>query len=268
LDKSKLNLVIDAAMFLCLMALAGLGFLMKYVLPSGRDAWAKYGSNLQRSWLGWDRHDWGDIHLYLAFAFLSLLVFHIILHWHRILGLFRRVVPDSRRRYRIALIFLFLSLLLIYFPFLINPDSKSGGRGGHRSQVDGADARVAVDGPAGAGGQPPIVCTGNRGFRVAPSPGVPCEDLKSDSAELDFSLGVAGISHPHRRLRGVSGIHATRGWRGFHHHATLCIAAYGFLVAERSSFPLSGPDIRSAFTLPQAPEGWKPRGSSPQAGAA
>jgi len=27
-----------------------------------------------------------------------------------------------------------------------------------------------------------------------------------------------------------------RGWRGLHHHATLCIAAYGFLVAERSRF--------------------------------
>ena len=25
-----------------------------------------------------------------------------------------------------------------------------------------------------------------------------------------------------------------RNWRGFHHHATLCIAAYGFLVAERN----------------------------------
>ena len=24
-----------------------------------------------------------------------------------------------------------------------------------------------------------------------------------------------------------------RGWLGFHHHATLCIAAYGFLVSER-----------------------------------
>jgi SRSO17 transposase len=24
-----------------------------------------------------------------------------------------------------------------------------------------------------------------------------------------------------------------RSWRGFHHHATLCIAAYGFLVTER-----------------------------------
>ncbi|NMG65688.1 hypothetical protein GPA19_12100 [Azoarcus indigens] len=33
--------------------------------------------------------------------------------------------------------------------------------------------------------------------------------------------------HP-GRARSIS-----RGWRGFHHHATLCIAAYGFLVAER-----------------------------------
>ncbi len=138
MDKSKLNFIIDAAMFLCLMAMAGLGFLMKYPLPSGRDAWAKYGSNLQFSWLGWDRHDWGDIHLYLAFTLLSLLVLHVILHWQQILGLFQRLVPNPRRRYRIALIFLFLSLLLLYFPFLITPDSKARGRGGPRSQVGGA----------------------------------------------------------------------------------------------------------------------------------
>src|SRR3954463_4418725 len=28
-----------------------------------------------------------------------------------------------------------------------------------------------------------------------------------------------------------------RGWRGFHHHASLCVAAYAFLVAERCRFP-------------------------------
>jgi SRSO17 transposase len=28
-----------------------------------------------------------------------------------------------------------------------------------------------------------------------------------------------------------------RGWRGFNHHVTLCLAAYGFLVCERSLFP-------------------------------
>jgi SRSO17 transposase len=32
-----------------------------------------------------------------------------------------------------------------------------------------------------------------------------------------------------------------RGWRGFHHHATLCIATYGFLVSEKGTFPPSGP---------------------------
>src|ERR1700741_1552848 len=31
-----------------------------------------------------------------------------------------------------------------------------------------------------------------------------------------------------------------RGWRGFHHHATLCIAAYGFLISERQTIPPSG----------------------------
>ena len=29
-----------------------------------------------------------------------------------------------------------------------------------------------------------------------------------------------------------------RGWRGFHHHASLCIAAYGFLLSERETVPL------------------------------
>ena len=28
-----------------------------------------------------------------------------------------------------------------------------------------------------------------------------------------------------------------RGWTGFHHHGTLCIAAYGFLVSERETIP-------------------------------
>ncbi|OGR06752.1 MAG: hypothetical protein A3K23_06490 [Desulfobacca sp. RBG_16_58_9] len=137
MDKLKFNFIIDATMFLCLMAMASLGFLMKYSLPPGREVQAKYGRNLQLTWLGWDRHDWGDIHLYLAFALLTLLVVHLILHWHQILGLFQRVVPDPRRRHRIALIFLLLSLLLIYFPFLITPDTQARGRGGQRSQVGG-----------------------------------------------------------------------------------------------------------------------------------
>ena len=51
-----------------------------------------------------------------------------------------------------------------------------------------------------------------------------------------------------------------RGWRGFHHHATLCIAAYGFLLADRLGHGGSKKNsTRSkASTLPQ---GYTPRGS-------
>jgi tellurite resistance protein TehA-like permease len=144
MDKSKLNFVIDALMFLCIMAMAGLGFLIKYILPPGREVAARYGRNLFLTWLGWDRHDWGDIHLYLAFTLLSLLTLHLILHWHLIPGLFARLVPHPRWRFRIALIFLLLSLLLIYFPFLITPDMQPRGRGGgRRSQAIHSEVRVA-----------------------------------------------------------------------------------------------------------------------------
>ncbi len=53
-----------------------------------------------------------------------------------------------------------------------------------------------------------------------------------------------------------------RGWRGFHHHATLCIAAYGFLVAERAAIPPSGPRNAPLIQAPAVPEAWRPRGAA------
>ena len=58
-----------------------------------------------------------------------------------------------------------------------------------------------------------------------------------------------------------------RGWRGFHHHATLCTAAYGFLVAERSRFSPSAHIGNLGLPAPEPPPGFRPRGSprSPRA---
>jgi SRSO17 transposase len=53
-----------------------------------------------------------------------------------------------------------------------------------------------------------------------------------------------------------------RGWRGFHHHATLCIAAYGFLVSERETIPPSGPRSTRLFEELAVPAGYRPRGAS------
>jgi len=53
-----------------------------------------------------------------------------------------------------------------------------------------------------------------------------------------------------------------RSWRGFHHHATLCIAAYGFLVSERETIPPSETASTKLFKEAAIPETYRPRGSA------
>jgi SRSO17 transposase len=53
-----------------------------------------------------------------------------------------------------------------------------------------------------------------------------------------------------------------RGWRGFHHHATLCIVSYGFLVAERSRFSPSARAGQLELRAPKIPPRFQPRGST------
>jgi len=54
-----------------------------------------------------------------------------------------------------------------------------------------------------------------------------------------------------------------RGWRGFHHHASVCIAAYGFLMAERltAEQPVGGKKNSAIRALPELPKDYVPRGS-------
>jgi SRSO17 transposase len=53
-----------------------------------------------------------------------------------------------------------------------------------------------------------------------------------------------------------------RGWPGFHHHGTLCIAAYGFLISERERVPPSGSRSAGMFAKPAIPNGYRPRGAA------
>lgn len=59
-----------------------------------------------------------------------------------------------------------------------------------------------------------------------------------------------------------------RGWRGFHHHASLCIAAYGFLVAERCLLPPAQRFAPRRMAMPELPWNYRPRGSARAVGAA
>jgi SRSO17 transposase len=71
--------------------------------------------------------------------------------------------------------------------------------------------------------------------------------IERDYEELKQELGL--------------GHYEGRGWRGFHHHATLCIAAYGFLVIERTRFSPSARAGQLELRAPGIPSHFQPRGS-------
>lgn len=73
--RTLLPRICNAALWIVSCALAGTGLLMSFRLPPG----SRGGRGL--SALGWGRHDWGDLHMWLAYGFLALLVLHLALHW-------------------------------------------------------------------------------------------------------------------------------------------------------------------------------------------
>jgi len=71
--------------------------------------------------------------------------------------------------------------------------------------------------------------------------------IERDYEELKQELGL--------------GHYEGRSWRGFHHHATLCIAAYGFLISEQNRFSPSAHVGNLELSAPEQPPDFRPRGS-------
>jgi hypothetical protein len=78
-------------------------------------------------------------------------------------------------------------------------------------------------------------------------------------------MGRRMIERDYEELKSALGLsqYEGRNWRGFHHHATLCIAAYAFLMLQR----LRGKKNSAALKQPPIPEGFRPRGSRADAAA-
>jgi SRSO17 transposase len=67
-------------------------------------------------------------------------------------------------------------------------------------------------------------------------------DEKTSSKDLvDIAKMRWRIERDYQDLKQEIGLghYEGRGWPGFHHHGTLCIATYGFLISERETIPPS-----------------------------
>ena len=122
LPKPYWNFILDAMMMLCMSAIIGIGFLIKYTLISGLERKEVYGQNIDLYLLNMNRHQWGTLHLILGFIFFGLLIIHIFLHWKIVKNVYQKIIKEQLTKRIIAVCFILICALLILIPLLIKPD--------------------------------------------------------------------------------------------------------------------------------------------------
>src|SRR5712671_1919505 len=111
------------------------------------------------------------------------------------------------------------------------------------------------------------------------TPGAPSRGGKARTRSCSRALPVCGlvdlakmrwrIERDYEDLKQEIGLghYEGRRWRGFHHHGTLSIAAYGFLISERERIPPSGPRSATPIEKYPLPSDYRPRGAPDPAAA-
>jgi Domain of unknown function (DUF4405) len=185
-NKAQRNFFVEVATAVAFGSMVGTGILLKWVLPPGRFG----GRGL--TWLGLDRHAWGDVHLWLAFGLLALTVTHVVLHWRWVTSCWQRALGGWRSIRTWAVVGVLA--VLMFLPLVVPSSQQAPGRG--FGQGRGRALRAANDGTelvrprAGRGGR----ARGMRGRRLrgiaAPSSGEPnvAPDESDDALDLGTEL--------------------------------------------------------------------------------
>lgn len=93
MKRATINYILDAVAFGLLFALLLTGLLMGFTLPAGSG---------RAMVLGLNRHEWGDIHLWVALAFIVVIAAHLALHWRWIVTMTAGKVRGWKRTARLA----------------------------------------------------------------------------------------------------------------------------------------------------------------------
>jgi hypothetical protein len=95
MKRTHVNFVIDGAAFVAFLALMSTGLVLNFQLPPGSGGLhgmgTGHGANEREISLLWQstRHEWGQIHLWIAWALIAILALHLLLHWNWIVCVVR-----------------------------------------------------------------------------------------------------------------------------------------------------------------------------------
>ena len=134
MKRAQLNFVIDVASFAAFLFLLSTGLLLRYQLPPGSGGLHAMGSGRGASersvtllW-GWTRHEWGQIHYWIAGVLIAILAVHLLLHWKWFVCVVRGAHGDaSGLRFGIGLTSLVALVLLSAVPLLAPTQSVTRG---------------------------------------------------------------------------------------------------------------------------------------------
>lgn len=133
MKSSTLKFLIDSIAFVAFVLLATTGLLMRFVLPPG--------SGRFRALWGMDRHEWGQLHFWIAMAMLAAIALHLVLNWKWVVCMVRGQRPQGAGlRVALALAGLAALVALAVAPFLGGVEQTGGApRDEHTVEV-GADS--------------------------------------------------------------------------------------------------------------------------------
>lgn len=149
MTKTLQNYALDWASFLLLASLAATGMLMAYAMPPG---------NGGASVLGLARHDWGEIHLWIAWGFIAAVVVHLVMHgaWIKAMTLGSR--PGRARVVRgaaaigAALVLAAVVAVAAFAPATPGAERGTGARHGRGAMVNSGGEETSPDEPAATRG--------------------------------------------------------------------------------------------------------------------
>ena len=73
--RTVLPRILNFLLWLSFCAMSGTGLLLAFRLPPGSQG----GQGLTA--LGWDRHEWGNVHTWISYFFMAAILLHLALHW-------------------------------------------------------------------------------------------------------------------------------------------------------------------------------------------
>jgi hypothetical protein len=148
MKRAKLNFIIDGLAFAAFLFLMSTGLLLRYQLPVGsgglHGGGAGSGAGARPIALLWGmtRHEWGEIHYWIAAFLITVLTVHIVLHWKWIACVVKGTQSNaSGLRFGLGFASLLALLFLAAVPVVVSTDKVSRSQlQQQRSNVKRADS--------------------------------------------------------------------------------------------------------------------------------